>query len=103
MLVPVDSVMNLKGIRSELVYQRSLCGSVFVQRRHACCSQKSVRLLLRGESSLGVQHRNQSHHTFTSQYTQQGVIAAGELESRDILVGEAAEQALSGSQGPSPN
>ncbi|MEO8743778.1 MAG: adenylate/guanylate cyclase domain-containing protein [Candidatus Dormiibacterota bacterium] len=41
----------------------------------------------------------QSHHTFTSQYTQQTVIAAGELESSDILVGEAAEQALAG-QGP---
>jgi adenylate cyclase len=44
----------------------------------------------------------QAHHTFTSQYTQQGVIAAGESGSRDILVGEAAEQALAG-QGPSPN
>ena len=42
----------------------------------------------------------QAHHTFTSQYTQQGVIAAGESGSRDILVGEAAEQALAG-QGPS--
>jgi adenylate cyclase len=44
----------------------------------------------------------QAHHTFTSQYTQQGVIAAGESGSRDILVGEAAEQALAG-QGPSTN
>ena len=41
----------------------------------------------------------QAHHTFTAQYTQQTVIAAGELESRDILVGDAAEQALAG-QGP---
>ncbi|HKB32728.1 MAG TPA: adenylate/guanylate cyclase domain-containing protein [Candidatus Dormibacteraeota bacterium] len=44
----------------------------------------------------------QTHHTFTSQYTQQSVIAAGESGSTDILVGEAAEQALAG-QGPSPN
>ena len=44
----------------------------------------------------------QAHYTFTSQYTQQSVIAAGESGSTDILVGEAAEQALSG-QGPSPN
>lgn len=44
----------------------------------------------------------QSHHTFTSQYTQQTVIAAGESGSSDILVGEAAEQALAG-QPPSPN
>jgi adenylate cyclase len=42
---------------------------------------------------------SQAHHTFTSQYTQQGVIAAGESESRNILIGEAAEQALAG-QGP---
>ena len=41
----------------------------------------------------------EAHHTFTSQYTQQGVIAAGESGSSDILVGEAAEQALAG-QGP---
>ena len=45
---------------------------------------------------------SEAHHTFTSQYTQQGVIAAGESESRDILIGEAAEQALAG-QGPSPS
>jgi adenylate cyclase len=44
----------------------------------------------------------QAHHTFTSQYTQQTVIAAGESGSTDILVGEAAEQALAG-QGPSPS
>ncbi len=43
----------------------------------------------------------QAHHTFTTQYTQQAVIAAGESESRDILVGDAAEQALAG-QGPPP-
>lgn len=41
----------------------------------------------------------QMHQTFTSQYTQQTVIDAGEAGSRDILVGEAAEQALAG-QGP---
>jgi adenylate cyclase len=41
----------------------------------------------------------QAHVAFTSQYTQQTVIAAGEAGSRDILVGDAAEQALSG-QGP---
>jgi len=45
----------------------------------------------------------QTHQTFTSHYTQQSVIAAGESGSPDILVGEAAEQALSGSQGPSQN
>jgi len=44
----------------------------------------------------------QAHYTFTSQYTQQGVIAAGEAGSTDILVGDAAEQALAG-QGPSSN
>ena len=42
----------------------------------------------------------QSHHTSTTQYTQQTVIAAGELESLDILVGEAAEQALAGQVQP---
>ena len=36
----------------------------------------------------------QTHHDYTSQYTQQTVIAAGESGSTDILVGEAAEQAL---------
>jgi adenylate cyclase len=41
----------------------------------------------------------QAHVAFTSQYTQQTVIAAGEAGSRDILVGDAAEQALAG-QGP---
>jgi adenylate cyclase len=44
----------------------------------------------------------QAHNTFTSQYTQQTVIAAGEAGSTDILVGEAAEQALAAGQGPSP-
>jgi adenylate cyclase len=44
----------------------------------------------------------QAHHTFTTQYTQQAVIAAGESESRNILVGEAAEQALAGDR-PPPN
>jgi adenylate cyclase len=43
----------------------------------------------------------QAHLAFTSQYTQQTVIAAGEAGSRDILVGEAAEQALA-SQRPPP-
>jgi adenylate cyclase len=45
----------------------------------------------------------QAHNTFTSQYTQQTVIAAGEAGSMDILVGEAAEQALAAGQGPSPS
>jgi adenylate cyclase len=45
----------------------------------------------------------QSHNTFTSQYTQQTVIAAGEAGSTDILVGEAAERALAAGQGPSPS
>jgi len=45
----------------------------------------------------------QAHYTFTSQYTQQSVIAAGESGSTDILVGEAAEQALASGQGPSAN
>ena len=44
----------------------------------------------------------QAHYTFTTQYTQQNVIAAGESGSTDILVGEAAEQALAG-QGPAPS
>jgi hypothetical protein len=44
----------------------------------------------------------QAHYTFTSQYTQQTVIAAGESGSSDILVGEAAEQAMAG-QPPSSN
>jgi adenylate cyclase len=45
----------------------------------------------------------QAHHTFTAQYTQQTVIAAGESGSSDILVGEAAERAMA-AQGPaSPN
>jgi adenylate cyclase len=45
----------------------------------------------------------QAHNTFTSQYTQQTVIAAGESGSTDILVGEAAEQALAAGQGPAPS
>ena len=36
----------------------------------------------------------QAHETFTSQYTQQTVLAAAETGSTDILVGEEAEQAL---------
>ncbi len=35
-----------------------------------------------------------AHLTYTSQYTQGSVIAAGEAPSKDILVGEAAEEAL---------
>ena len=42
------------------------------------------------------------HHDYTTQYTQQTVIAAGESGSRDILVGEAAEQAMA-REGISPN
>jgi adenylate cyclase len=45
----------------------------------------------------------QAHNTFTSQYTQQTVIAAGESGSTAILVGEAAEQALAAGQGPPPS
>ncbi len=41
------------------------------------------------------QMATQAHQTFTSQYTQQTVIAAGDSGSRDILVGEAAQEALS--------
>ena len=36
----------------------------------------------------------EAHQTFTTQYTQQTVIAAGESGSSDILIGEAAEEAL---------
>jgi adenylate cyclase len=36
----------------------------------------------------------QAHHTFTTQYSQRSVIAAGDAPSKDILVGEAAEAAL---------
>jgi adenylate cyclase len=43
----------------------------------------------------------QAHHEFTLQYKGQTVIAAGESGPHDILVGEAAEQALAG-QSPSP-
>jgi adenylate cyclase len=35
-----------------------------------------------------------THRTFTTQYTQQSVIAAGDEASGDILIGEAAEEAL---------
>ena len=44
----------------------------------------------------------QSHHTYTAQYTQQTIIAAGESGSSDILVGEEARAALA-RQGQSPN
>jgi hypothetical protein len=43
-----------------------------------------------------------AYKTMTSQYTQQTVIAAGQSESKDILVGDEAAQALS-RQGPPPN
>ncbi len=36
----------------------------------------------------------QAHQTFTAQYTQQTVIAAGETGSSEILIGEAAEEVL---------
>jgi phosphopantothenate synthetase len=38
----------------------------------------------------------------TSQYSEQAIIAAGKSESKDILVGEEAAQALA-NQGPSQN
>ena len=44
----------------------------------------------------------QAHHTYTAQYTQQTVIAAGESGSRDILVGQDAQEALA-RQAQSPN
>ena len=44
----------------------------------------------------------QAHHAFTLQYTGQTVIAAGESGPHDILVGEAAEQALA-EQSPAPS
>jgi adenylate cyclase len=44
----------------------------------------------------------QAHQTFTAQYTQQTVIAAGETGSSDILIGEAAEEVLA-RQPHSPN
>lgn len=43
-----------------------------------------------------------SHQAYTAHYTQQTVISAGESGSRDILVGEEAEQAMA-RQGISPN
>ena len=43
----------------------------------------------------------QAHQTFTSQYTQQTVLAAAETGSSDILVGEAAEELLA-RQGQNP-
>jgi adenylate cyclase len=39
-----------------------------------------------------------AHHTFTQQYTGQTLIASGESGPHEILVGEAAEQALAGSE-----
>jgi adenylate cyclase len=43
-----------------------------------------------------------AYKTMISQYTQQTIIAAGQSESKDLLVGEEAAKALAG-QGPSPN
>ena len=42
----------------------------------------------------------QAHMYFTSQYSQQPVIAAGEAGSNEILVGEAAEQRMAQGQAP---
>jgi class 3 adenylate cyclase len=42
---------------------------------------------------------DQAYHTMISQYTEQAVIAAGESESHDILVGDEAKETLAG-QGP---
>jgi adenylate cyclase len=44
----------------------------------------------------------ESHHTFTAQYTQQGVITAGESGSTDLLIGEEAQEMLA-RQARSPN
>jgi len=44
----------------------------------------------------------QSHHAYTTQYTQQGVITAGDSGSSDILIGEDAREALA-RQGHNPN
>lgn len=44
----------------------------------------------------------ETHQAYTTQYTQQSVIMAGESGSSDILVGEAAEQAMA-QEGISPN
>ncbi|OLD91977.1 MAG: hypothetical protein AUG84_02595, partial [Chloroflexi bacterium 13_1_20CM_4_66_7] len=44
----------------------------------------------------------QSHHTYTAQYTHQTVIAAGDSGSRDILVGQEAQDELA-RQAQSPN
>jgi hypothetical protein len=43
-----------------------------------------------------------AYKTMISQYTQQTIIAAGQSESKDLLVGEEAAKALAG-QGPSPS
>src|SRR3989454_11978053 len=51
---------------------------------------------------LPTQMATQAHHTFTTQYTQQTVIAPGETGTSDILVGEAAQEALA-RQARSPN
>jgi hypothetical protein len=45
----------------------------------------------------------QAHQTFTSQYTQQTVISAGETGSTDILVGDEAQEVLARQAQQSPN
>ena len=45
---------------------------------------------------------DQAYQSMTSQYSEQAIIAAGKSESKDILVGEEAAQALA-NQGPSQN
>jgi hypothetical protein len=44
----------------------------------------------------------QAHQTYTAQYTQQSVIAAGDSGSSDILIGSDAQEALA-RQAQSPN
>ncbi|MBV8203256.1 MAG: hypothetical protein JOZ15_21800 [Acidobacteria bacterium] len=44
-----------------------------------------------------------AHAEFTQQYTQKTILAAGNLGSRDLLVGTAAEEAMAGqAAGPPP-
>jgi adenylate cyclase len=46
---------------------------------------------------------SEAHAQFTQQYTQKTILAAGKLDSREILVGTEAEQALAGqASGPPP-
>ena len=44
----------------------------------------------------------QAHQTFTQQYTQKSIIAAGDSGPSEILIGEEAEQAMA-SRGPTPS